>query len=75
MIKINKLLPYLILFILILSTIFLLYKGIGHSDTNEYTPLILREIDSTYLNNDWFVNINESIYNVRYYFLLFPPQF
>ncbi|PIN89502.1 hypothetical protein COU57_05900 [Candidatus Pacearchaeota archaeon CG10_big_fil_rev_8_21_14_0_10_32_14] len=75
MIKINKLLPYLILFILILSTIFLLYKGIGHSDTNEYTPLILREIDSTYLNNDWFVNINESIYNVRYYFLLLLKLF
>src|SRR3989344_5534357 len=64
--------PYftmLLIFLLIISTSILLYNGIGKSDTVEFTPFLYRELNESYLKNDWFVNVNDNTFNVRQNFI------
>jgi hypothetical protein len=62
---------FLLVILISLAFIFLDYKGIGYSDTNEFTPLFYRLADSNYLVNDWFINDASSSFNVRLYFIYF----
>ena len=59
----------LIIFLLIISTSILLYEGIGKSDTVEFTPMLYRELNENYLTNDWYVNANDHMFNVRLNFI------
>lgn len=47
----------------------LVYEGLGKSDTNEFTPILYKMLDSSYLANDWFVSINADTVGIRSYFI------
>jgi len=55
----------ILLCISLLAGVFL-YIGFNSSNTAEQLSLIYRMNDSSYLVNDWFVNINDGM-NVRFY--------
>lgn len=47
----------------------LMYEGLGKSDTNEFTVILYKMLDSNYLSNDWFVSINAEGIGIRSYFI------
>ena len=67
----NRLFSQFFLFVFLVSFAFIImdYRGLGHSDTNEFGPLFYRLLDSNYLKNDWFINISSNNFNVRLYFI------
>lgn len=61
-------LSWMLFFVFLLFAIYVSTSySYGISNHNEQIPNIKRMIDSSYLNNDWFVNQNDG-FTVRYYF-------
>ena len=61
-------LSWMLFFVFLLFAIYVSTSySYGISDHNEQIPNIKRMMDSSYLNNDWFVNQNDG-FTVRYYF-------
>ncbi len=61
---------YAFLIVLIsISLTFLIYRGTGYSAGNEILSYLLRMIDPTYLQNDWFINSVQNTSSVRSIFV------
>lgn len=57
--------------LLVMLAISIKYEGFNVDNQNDYSPPMFRQMDTSYLKNDWFVNANSESFNVRYYFHAF----
>jgi hypothetical protein len=65
----EKFYPLFLILLLSIGASFIIYAGFGASDNNAQLPLLYRMMDSSYLKNDWFVNVNNfNRFNVLFYF-------
>ncbi len=59
-----------ILVLLLLTFLFVAirYTEFGSGDNNGQVPMLFRLADANYLENDWYVNVSDTAFNVRYPF-------
>jgi len=62
---------YIYLILIAIAACIIKYSGYGVSDNNTQLPLLYRFLDPNYLLNDWYVNSNSEMVNVRYNFIAF----